>query len=795
MKRNSFYETLCLLFLLLSVVCIVGPVHAHVNIYGEWASLRAQGKFDVLAKRLEVETEYPGNSLSIRLAGTMELVEIYSLRMVDFAAADRVLKKADELNEQLFGADYTKNLKLLHHCRQFLTLQRGGRTVITSNFDDINNIFVFPATDPQQAKQRLERIEKRIVAEEGRDDKGLSGVLLSAAVVAAVEAEEYEKGSHYWDLLQEKVGQAEVESRNRAEKFAKERSSAVWQGLWQGFGAVYMTAAMALVTWMTFGTETDRALDVAKESYSTFASTYSSYQRTARLSIDSDFAKGLNLFLGYHNQVRVLASVGAIHQRRGEPGEAAVFFRQGIDISEKLRSTLNSERERIAFQSVRNDLYDRMISVLMAAGSVKEALAFSERARSRAFLDALAAGKIELRQDQGRDTYSDIKRNQAELSVILANPMLSDAQVNLAEKKTRGITVKPQKTQAVTRNLIHITSVVVPDLNALNGHLDADQAILSYFIGRYGSFGWVVTKEGIKGKPLDLDREALRGTVTALRNGISSRKAGADFDLLYRHLIAPFQDAIGERKLLVIPHDALHSLPFGALRRNGRYLAQDRSIYYSPSIAVWQLLRDRTADRGSRHTILLVAKPVTDKLWPELTYADRELDAITHLYGDNAKVLTGGSATKSELRREIKGYDVLHIISHGYFDENNPLDSGLVLTGGDQGILRGREIFSLRLDGKLVVLSACETARAKLQGGDEMIGLLRGFFFSGANEVVASLWMVDDESTAELMGCFHKYLKDQAPADALRLAQNELIDSGTFADPYYWAAFGAYGAE
>lgn len=795
MLTISFHRTLSLLLLLLSVVCIVGPALADDTIYGEWASLRAQGKFDVLAQRLEVETEDPGNCLSVRLAGTMELVEIYSLRMVDFAAADRVIKKAEELNEQLFGADYAKNLKRLHHCRQFLTLQRGEHTGITSKFDDINSIFVFPATDPQLAIERLERVEKRIVAEKSREDKGPSGILLSAAVVAAIEAEEYEKGSHYWDLLQKTVARAEAESRTRAENFEKEQSSSVWKGLWRGIGAIYMTAGMALATWVTFGTESDRALNILSESYSSVAETYSSYQRTARLSIDSDFAKGLNLFLGYHNQVRVLSSVGALHQRRGEPDKAAVFFRQGIDISEKLRSTLNSERERIAFQSVRNDLYDRMISVLMEAGSVKEALVFSERARSRAFLDALAGGKVELREDQGRDTYSDIKRKQSELSVILANPMLSDAQVTLAEKKTRGITVKPQKTQAVTRNLIHLTSVVVPDLNALNGRLDADQAILSYFIGKYGSFAWVVTKEGIEGKPLDLDREKLRTTVAALRSGLYKHKAGADSDLLYRHLIAPFHDAIGERKLLVVPHDALHSLPFGALRQNGRYLAQDKSIYYSPSIAVWQLLRDRTADRGRRKSILLVAKPVTDKLWPELTYADREIDAIAHLYGDNAKVLAGGSATKSALRREIEGYDVLHVISHGYFDESSPFESGLVLTGGEQGILRGREIFSLQLDGKLVVLSACETARAKLQVGDEMMGLLRGFFFSGANEVIASLWMVDDESTAELMGRFHKHLKNEAPADALRLAQNELIDNGTFADPYYWAAFGAYGAE
>ena len=96
----------------------------------------------------------------------------------------------------------------------------------------------------------------------------------------------------------------------------------------------FLTAGMALVAWVTFGTAAERALDVTEESYSSVATTYSSYQRTKRLSLESDFASGLNLFLGYPSQVRVLASVGALHQRRGEPVKAAAFFRQGIDISE-----------------------------------------------------------------------------------------------------------------------------------------------------------------------------------------------------------------------------------------------------------------------------------------------------------------------------------------------------------------------------------------------------------------------------------------------------------------------------
>jgi CHAT domain-containing protein len=101
-------------------------------------------------------------------------------------------------------------------------------------------------------------------------------------------------------------------------------------------------------------------------------------------------------------------------------------------------------------------------------------------------------------------------------------------------------------------------------------------------------------------------------------------------------------------------------------------------------------------------------------------------------------------------------------------------------------------VFSLRLDGALVTLSACETGRGSVVGGDEVVGLSRGFLFAGASTLVQSLWRVDDASTAHLMQCFYERLcAGEPPAAALRAAQRAFIEIG--AHPYVWAPFQVVG--
>ena len=107
------------------------------------------------------------------------------------------------------------------------------------------------------------------------------------------------------------------------------------------------------------------------------------------------------------------------------------------------------------------------------------------------------------------------------------------------------------------------------------------------------------------------------------------------------------------------------------------------------------------------------------------------------------------------------------------------------------GFLRMHEIYNLRLPADLVVLSACQTALGREIRGEGLVGLTRGFMYAGARAVVASLWEVDDESTAELMKRFYRAMlkEGRRPADALRAAQLEMSRSPRWSAPFYWAGF------
>ena len=146
---------------------------------------------------------------------------------------------------------------------------------------------------------------------------------------------------------------------------------------------------------------------------------------------------------------------------------------------------------------------------------------------------------------------------------------------------------------------------------------------------------------------------------------------------------------------------------------------------------------------------------------------------------------------------DLSHYRIIHFATHGILDSEHPELSGLVLSRFDaaghpqDGFLRLDDIYNLSLPADLVVLSACNTGLGKNVKGEGMIGLARGFMYAGTARVLASLWKVDDEATAELMTHFYRHLlqERQTPAAALRAAQIAMWQQKRWHAPYYWAAF------
>jgi CHAT domain-containing protein len=331
------------------------------------------------------------------------------------------------------------------------------------------------------------------------------------------------------------------------------------------------------------------------------------------------------------------------------------------------------------------------------------------------------------------------------------------------------------------------------DVAGLQGDLGSDTALVEYFSLDGELLAFAVTDQGVE-VVRQLGREdqveamvtQLRFQIDALRYGVEHLRAHMDqltlrvrhyLRALYDILLRPIEPRLGARRLVVVPHRALHYVPFHALCDAKGFVIERREVCSVPSAAVLRhcLARPRRALR--RALLLGVPDAQTPRVRDEVT-------ALSPLFHDPVALLDD-RATLAELRARAPAADVLHLACHGYFRPDNPLFSSLRLA---DGWLTVRDAYDLDLNCGLATLSACETGVSAVAPGDELIGLARGFFSAGAPALLVSLWRVDDHTTAELMASFYRRLSGgDGPAAALRHAQRELLEHHPH--PFFWSPF------
>jgi CHAT domain-containing protein len=243
-------------------------------------------------------------------------------------------------------------------------------------------------------------------------------------------------------------------------------------------------------------------------------------------------------------------------------------------------------------------------------------------------------------------------------------------------------------------------------------------------------------------------------------------------------LIRPIQHLLQDRRLVIVPHQVLHYVPFHALFDGEQYLIDEHDVTYSASASVLKICRERKPSAMERQDLILA---IADELTPHIS---DEADALRQLL-PNAHVFTGPDAREDKLRKYGPSAGKIHIAAHGIFRADNPMFSSLRL--GDSW-LNLFDIFNLQLGAELTTLSACETGMSAVSEGDELLGLARGFLYAGTPSLVVSLWTVNDRSTAQLMRRFYEGLNSGlTKSHALRQAILEVKNA--FPHPYYWAPF------
>ena len=331
---------------------------------------------------------------------------------------------------------------------------------------------------------------------------------------------------------------------------------------------------------------------------------------------------------------------------------------------------------------------------------------------------------------------------------------------------------------------------------------------------------WLITSSEISTASIDYNIDSLQKSISRFTSNIRSRRdietVNRQATDLYNILIFPIAAKLDRDRLLcIIPDGVLSQLPFVALLspENNHYLVEDFSITTNPSASI--LIRTgKLASaklRSNNDTFIGISNPRFNyRLFPglpSLPSAEEEVIRARSLYQQSA-FFSHEDATKSELVQRIGKYQIVHIASHVLINAQSPLLSSILLaekktpiakekklaSSAPNGILQAQEVYQMKLPKtKLIILSGCRSALGDYTRSDALGVLAQSFFAAGSPSVIASLWDVDDASSAEIMYSFHynHQTKHQGFGEALSQAQRSMLHSSDVKQrhPYYWAAF------
>lgn len=524
--------------------------------------------------------------------------------------------------------------------------------------------------------------------------------------------------------------------------------------------------------------------------------------------------------------------------------DAEEQFKRAIDIMEAQRSGLGcNDRESFFSGKVgvgfdRLEVYESLIRVLMKGkpdGYESRALQYSERVKSRVFVEMLQTRGVRGKSESDRMALSkdrEFKVKLTGLKKLLTNmrSLGSRAPLSRLEEARNELDAASSDYESFLKDvklqnaeLASLLTADVPEIGKLQALIDPDITLLEYFIGKEKTYAWVLTREQVKMCEIPVAEKKLveivnrvlchsmngkaRGYILRGLVPVGPENEETEMDEVDKHrknfmeatrelndmLLGPLRGEIKTGKLIVVPHGVLHKVPFAALGDGTQFLVEQYDLTVLPSASVIpHIVGKRRTDKAE---LLALGNPATDA--EPLPSAEKEVEMIGRNFA-NKHIYIRDKATKVLLESEAGKPSTIHLACHGWFNERLPLQSGLLLAGegDDSGILQIHDVFGLDLRNTvLVVLSACETGLGVITSGDDMVGLSRAFVYAGTSSLVATLWKVEDDSTAILMESFYDNwrTKGMSKPHALRAAQLSIRAIPQYSHPYYWSGFQLFG--
>jgi CHAT domain-containing protein/tetratricopeptide (TPR) repeat protein len=490
---------------------------------------------------------------------------------------------------------------------------------------------------------------------------------------------------------------------------------------------------------------------------------------------------------------------GEVAEKTGEPEQALEFYRLAAEEAAVQRKGLDRDELRVAFSTDKQAVYESLVTLsLSRPDSVIAAYEWCESAKSRALVDLLSNHLSSIRPPAAKPLLERIERLDEQLNSYSirsdsAPPSaFSEANASNLKGKKDALALDLSQLSGSHPEYASLRSVSIVGPNVLRRSLPKRSALVEYFVIGDEVIAFTlsenridVRRDLVSLKEIEELREWLNFQMEAVKadsqcgNGCAAsllETTNHYLRELYSRLVAPLLKNLAADHLVIIPHGVMHYLPFHAFHDGERYLMDRYSISYAPSASVFHYCMTKTEVDGEP---LLMG--VADDVAP---FIEREIHEVQKI-APRSRVFTGPDATRKVFQAEATSASFVHIATHSVFQQEQPMSSSFKLA---DGLVSALDLYSMSCEVDLITLSGCRSGMSEVTGTDEVLGLVRGFLYTGARSLLLSLWDLDDQTTSAFMSIFYReWLEGNSKAQALRSAATAIRSSKPH--PFFWAPF------
>lgn len=558
--------------------------------------------------------------------------------------------------------------------------------------------------------------------------------------------------------------------------------------------------------------------------------------------------KILEIFKMRHDKAKALYMIGLHERSDGAILQSFNEYLTAIDIANRINREFGNEGSKLLFNESAKDLYYGALETgyLLSTHDHKELeeqlFLIVEKSRDKILVSEIMDNIAKRSSGIPDSLLNKEKTLNDEISLCIKN-LLIDPPVNGKGHQEsylyylNKLIEYHREIDSLSGQYLHSSPAYckLREQEAVRGYsqirqkLMSDEALIEYFIGDTNLFIFLVKSDSLLIKRIPVSSDFKNGIskfnkdtkVAELQNFYES---GHD---LYCQLILPVKSSLNHiRKLIIIPDENLATIPFEALVINSAkpsnnssydnhsFLINDFEICYHFSSALWfnsswqygisqksmsyagfapvNYSFEKNANSTGNQKVPFSSLPFTKDEIQDVSDLIFKNGGTTHLFLDH-------KATEKNFRDYLEDYSIIHIATHSTINDQQPGLSGLVFSPDKneekdksiyEGLLFLDEVFNLRINADLLVLSACATGTGKITRSEGVLAMTRGFYTAGASNIVYTLWNVTDKHTRDFMVSFFKgILAGQTYSCALRNAKLEMISKPETSLPRLWAPY------